>query len=619
MLSTRNKLQHLLSAILMLLFALTTLGTSVAHAAGTTIACSPTGAETVVTDKSDYAPEETVHITGAGYAASCQATVRVTRPDGSIVKGDGSFESGSDSVTTSTTGDLAYNYILDGIAGTYIVDVVGAASQVLATTTFTDGTLRIWGAGVAVNGSCGLCRADLYYTLIQTTNNCSGGGFSTSGVMSGIQNTTISRTATQSVILYASYISRNGVPFSGWTGEGPFTNLGSIPFNNVAGYAICVPGFAGTGIRNYYAHYEGAPPPPPPPADTTPPTVTANTSPLANANGWNNSDVTVTANGTDSGSGIASCTTVVVSSEGAGQSATVSCTDNAGNSSSTTVGGINIDKTAPTVACGAADGIWHANEASIACTASDATSGLANVADANFNLTTSVASGTENPNASTNSRSIADLAGNSATAGPVSGNKIDKKVPSISITSPGNTSYLLGQVVAANYGCSDGGSGIALCVGTVANSASINTSSVGAKTFTVNATDNVANTNNASVSYNVIYNFSNFFPPVDNLPTLNQTKAGGAIPVKFSLAGNQGLGIFAPGFPVSQQVACDGSALLDDIEETATAGNSSLTYDPGSNQYHYVWKTDSSWAGTCRQLNVKLIDGTDHKANFKFK
>jgi hypothetical protein len=106
---------------------------------------------------------------------------------------------------------------------------------------------------------------------------------------------------------------------------------------------------------------------------------------------------------------------------------------------------------------------------------------------------------------------------------------------------------------------------------------------------------------------------------VDNLPTLNSVKAGSAIPVKFSLGGNQGLSIFAAGYPASQKVACDGSAALDDIEVTVTAGGSSLSYDAGNNQYNYVWKTEKGWAGTCRQLIVRLIDGADHKANFKFK
>lgn len=97
-------------------------------------------------------------------------------------------------------------------------------------------------------------------------------------------------------------------------------------------------------------------------------------------------------------------------------------------------------------------------------------------------------------------------------------------------------------------------------------------------------------------------------------------KPGSAIPVKFSLSGNKGLSIFAVGYPASQQIACTTGALLDDIEQTVTAGSSSLSYDPVSDQYNYVWKTDKAWTiGTCRQLVVKLIDGTEHKANFKFK
>ncbi len=49
-----------------------------------------------------------------------------------------------------------------------------------------------------------------------------------------------------------------------------------------------------------------------------------------------------------------------------------------------------------------------------------------------------------------------------------------------------------------------------------------------------------------------------------------------------------------------------------------TVGYSSLTYDPASDTYTYVWKTDKRWEGTCRQLVVRLDDGTSHRANFKF-
>ncbi|MBI4289715.1 MAG: hypothetical protein HY671_14965 [Chloroflexi bacterium] len=82
--------------------------------------------------------------------------------------------------------------------------------------------------------------------------------------------------------------------------------------------------------------------------DATPPSVAASRSPGPNHAGWNNSDVTVSFSASDALSGVAGCTApVILSTEGAGQSASGACTDGAGNSASTSVGGINIDKTPP--------------------------------------------------------------------------------------------------------------------------------------------------------------------------------------------------------------------------------------------------------------------------------
>ena len=52
--------------------------------------------------------------------------------------------------------------------------------------------------------------------------------------------------------------------------------------------------------------------------------------------------------------------------------------------------------------------------------------------DESFSLSTNVPAGTETSNAETNSRTISDAAGNTATAGPVAGNKVDKKGPQVS-------------------------------------------------------------------------------------------------------------------------------------------------------------------------------------------
>jgi Concanavalin A-like lectin/glucanases superfamily len=114
------------------------------------------------------------------------------------------------------------------------------------------------------------------------------------------------------------------------------------------------------------------------------------------------------------------------------------------------------------------------------------------------------------------------------------------------------------------------------------------------------------------------YSFTGFFQPVDNAPTVNTTKAGSAIPVKFSLGSDFGLGIFANGSPSSYQVSCTTGTPTDTIETTIAAGSSSLQYDPTSNQYTYVWKTDKAWAGTCRKLDLTLSDGSMHDALFQF-
>ena len=152
----------------------------------------------------------------------------------------------------------------------------------------------------------------------------------------------------------------------------------------------------------------------------------------------------------------------------------------------------------------------------------------------------------------------------------------------------------------------------------VSTPASGSTFNVGTTTVNVTATDAAGNQTTGSFTVTVLYNFTGFFAPVDNLPTFNVVNAGKAIPVKFSLSGNKGLNIFAAGYPISVAINCDGSG-ESEVEETLNAGQSSLNYDSSSDQYNYIWKTQNSWANTCRQLVVKLNDGTEHIANFRFR
>src|ERR1041384_718273 len=200
-------------------------------------------------------------------------------------------------------------------------------------------------------------------------------------------------------------------------------------------------------------------------------------------------------------------------------------------------------------------------------------------------------------------------------------NVVDTTAPVIScpsnitVTLPPNstaTSTTVSFTVTATDSCSSN-------VTVTTDHASGSSFPVGTTTVNATADDHNGNTSSCSFTISVLYNFTGFFPPVNNPPVLNVVNAGRAIPVKFSLSGNKGLNIFAPNSPSSGPIVCDSSSPPAVLEDTVPAGASSLSYDPVTDQYIYVWKTDSLWAGTCRQLVVQLNDGSIHRANFMFR
>ena len=115
------------------------------------------------------------------------------------------------------------------------------------------------------------------------------------------------------------------------------------------------------------------------------------------------------------------------------------------------------------------------------------------------------------------------------------------------------------------------------------------------------------------------YRYAGFFAPVD-AGAWNSAKAGSAVPVKFSLAGDQGLGVLKAGFPQATTVACPGASTpVDPIEETVTADSSGLKYDSAAGQYVYVWKTAKTWSGRCMRFDLGLIDDTARSFTVQFK
>ena len=209
--------------------------------------------------------------------------------------------------------------------------------------------------------------------------------------------------------------------------------------------------------------------------------------------------------------------------------------------------------------------------------------------------------------------------------------------PKVSITSPAaGTKVTVGQAVTVVARATDAGPDDTVtctvdwgdgspvepltgCQGTHAFAAA------GSPVVTVRASDGTA-TSSATVGLQVgaqtpgpAYPFDGFYAPVDNPSVVNVVKAGSVVPVKFSLGGNRGLDIFKPGFPASSAHSCSGSVPLDDLEQTASPGAATLTYDATSGRYHYNWQTAKGWAGTCRTLKVTLVDGRTRTAEFRFR
>ncbi len=226
--------------------------------------------------------------------------------------------------------------------------------------------------------------------------------------------------------------------------------------------------------------------------DKDAPAIIGTRSPAANADGWNNSDVTVSFVTGDALSGVASNPATKVLGEGANQSHTGNVTDNAGNSASATVSNINVDKTAPTLSGAVttqpnANG-WYQGDVAVAWTAGDALSGLAGAAPGN----STISGEGENLKAT---QTVSDKAGNSATASSPLVN-IDRTAPTTGISGTSNN-WTNGNVTVS-LSPSDNLSGVASTAytidgGAAQNGTSFTLSTEGDHTVTFFSTDKAGN------------------------------------------------------------------------------------------------------------------------------
>jgi hypothetical protein len=353
------------------------------------------------------------------------------------------------------------------------------------------------------------------------------------------------------------------------------------------------------------------------PSDTTPPVITPNVSGTLGTNGWYTSNVTVSWSVVDNESAISSstgCGSTTISSNTSGTTLTCSATSAGGTSSESVT--IKRDASPPSVSVASvknADdtvytpGTWTNQDVTVDFSCTD--NGPSGVATLTPDPVTKGEG--ENQSAST---TCTDNAGNSAN-GSVSDIDVDKTAPVLSCNA---ASFLLNQPAAqVSAAVSDSLSGPA----STPVYGSADTSSVGTKTVLLTGFDNAGNSSSRSCSYTVGYAFDGLYAPVDRPNTMNVSKAGQAIPLKWRLTDYNGAPVLS-GVTVTVKAVSASCALgtTTDLVEEYAAGASGLQ-NLGDGYYQFNWKTPTSYASSCKNIGLDLGEGSvrSNLALFSFK
>jgi hypothetical protein len=161
----------------------------------------------------------------------------------------------------------------------------------------------------------------------------------------------------------------------------------------------------------------------------------------------------------------------------------------------------------------------------------------------------------------------------------------------------------------------------------VADGGSLDTSTLGAHDFTVVARDGSANETTVTHSYTVTepptppapdpgLDFKGFLGRIHQGSVVN---AGDAIPIVFSLGGDQGLDVLTAGSPSSVQTDCGHPGTPTGGETASSQWGRGLTFHSWTGHYVFMWQTRKAWAGTCRTFVLGLRDGSVERLTVSFR
>jgi hypothetical protein len=273
--------------------------------------------------------------------------------------------------------------------------------------------------------------------------------------------------------------------------------------------------------------------------DVTPPTISGAAVESPNGSGWYSHSVTIHFTCTDALSGIATCpANMVISTEGVSQSRSGTAVDVAGNVSTTTAGGINIDLSAPNIDGSRSPSAnvhgWNNGPVTVSFSCTDLLSGVASCAPSQtlsgegFGQS---ASGT-----------ATDVAGNSKTA-TVMGINIDLTSPAITgAASPtANFAGWNNTPVTVHFNCSDALSGVDTCTPDVMFAMEGNFTALGA------ATDRAGNTTASPAMFPIRIDMTGPVVTVPASPVGAEATGPAGAAVTFAVSADDFLSGFMPG------------------------------------------------------------------------
>ena len=142
------------------------------------------------------------------------------------------------------------------------------------------------------------------------------------------------------------------------------------------------------------------------------------------------------------------------------------------------------------------------------------------------------------------------------------------------------------------------------------------------RTQVATVTDQAGNVATETRTYAVAaWRLDGFYKPVTmGTAVVNTVKAGSTVPLKFNvLKGGTAMTSDIGASFSAKKVGCDGSDVLNAVEEFVTTGSTSLRYDAAGGQWVQNWATPSGGKGSCYRVTMTTADGSAIAADFKLK